>query len=226
MNHNKKQKIYLCLDVETGGQMLGIHPLLQIGMVAMNDQEQIIIKKDYYFQPPNYNPDDGKEGFTKSFDVDCLNNFWLKQNKTLLDTIYKEAKPIKDSINQFIHDFEKLDSVYTLVIVCDNPALDYSFINYYMSIYGNHQPLHIDQHNDFRPIYDTRSYAMGAIRKEFDNYNISAKQTAYLLEFDLPSNKNKHNASSDAEYTLKMFIRTMTHLLARQYTTETRLHWF
>jgi len=225
-NKIKRPQIYICLDVETGGQMLGIHPLLQIGMVAMTDEEKILLKKDYYFQPPNYNPSDGKDAFTKSFDENCLNNFWLKQNKNLLDTIYKEAKPIKDSINQFIHDFEKLEASYTLIIVSDNPSLDYSFVNYYMSIYASHRPLNINQNNDFRVLYDTRSYAMGAVRKEFDNINLGAKYTAYMLEFNLPSNDNKHVASSDAEYTLRMFIRTMKHLLARQYTTETRVHWF
>lgn len=217
---------YLSVDAEVGGQLVGIHPLLQFGMVLMDEDENLVFKKDYYFQPPNYNPQEGVTSFYKSFDPNCLNDFWLSKNPALLEIIFQNAKPIQEAIHDFIIDFEALESQYHLIIVCDNPALDYGFINFYLSVYAQHRPLNIDSESNFRILYDARSYAMGAVRKEFNHVRLSAKNIAYWLEFQLPQDEHNHIASDDAQYTLKLFLRTKKHLLSRVYTTETGVHWF
>lgn len=226
-------KIYLGLDVELGGSLVGVHPMIMIGMVAITEQGDKIFSKDYYLAPHQWIPSGVSEldykTFTVHFEPETLSGFWEnnQDNKSLLIEIIQKAKTPNEKMKEFVQDLNQLEQQYTLIILSDNPSADYTFINYYLAFYEGKKPLHFDIDGNFRVIYDTRSYAMGAVRKEFDNKRLSIKNVANLLEFDIPKNtSHTHRSSDDADYMTQLFIRTKQSLLARYYYTETELHWY
>jgi hypothetical protein len=108
-------------------------------------------------------------------DPKCKAEFWDKQTNGLLEVLQQHALQPEVAIREFRkyldHWIQRDPNLY---VVCDNPAYDFAFIDYYLDMFGL-PTLAYDQNKNFRALHDADSYARGFLEKAPQEQWISNK---------------------------------------------------
>lgn len=186
-----KEIVIIAIDIEATGPRFSKNGIISIGYCAGTMDGEVILKKRVSLD---------LEG--KSFDKSCYDQFWIK-NLDLLETLKKEAVPIKEGLQKFISDFDSLNEKYELIPISDNPSYDIGFINYYLDFYLDRLPLnYVNGGDDYRPIFDSDCYSRGLLGMKYsDGIWTSDKDVREKLSFEIPDSVvHDHYPDNDAEY--------------------------
>jgi DNA polymerase III epsilon subunit-like protein len=185
----------LCsIDIESSGPNMIRHGILSIGICAGTVSGDIIVKKRFDFKLDN----------NITFDPDTYKNFWQK-NLHILAEIQKNPVEPLNGISQFITLIDNLDKQYQLIIISDCITFDIGFINYYLAKYLDRKPLTYNYKGDFRPVYDTDSYARGFLKKDYKNIYTHDNDIIKKLNIQITKSKSlQHLPEFDAEYNYNL----------------------
>lgn len=177
------KKTRICaIDIETSGPSVLKNGILAIG-ICVGDLQGNVIKKIRI----NFELDEKKE-----FDNICYDNFWSKPHKQKVLTVLKKNCLKEDiAIAKFVSIIDDLDSKYSMVMISDNPAFDFYFINYYLELYLSRKPIHYALGRHYRNLIDTKS-TLKALGKKYQ-------------DFVFLGVKHDHFPENDAEYIFKYF---------------------
>jgi DNA polymerase III epsilon subunit-like protein len=191
---NNKQTILCSIDIETSGPNMIKNGILSIGICAGTINGTIIIKKRF----------DLKLDDNITFDKNTFDNFW-KKNLRVLNEIQQNPIDSKNGITQFINLIDKLDKEYVVIIISDCVTFDIGFINYYLAKYLDRNPLTYKFSTEFRPVYDTDSYARGFLKKDYKNIYTLDTDIMKKLNIQISINKKlQHLPEVDAEYNYNL----------------------
>lgn len=120
--------IFIGIDIETGGPILTVHPLVSIGVAVVDSCGNTLEKKRF---PVPFD--------RKDFDKKCMIEFW--QNETsnpgitkMLDMFEEEGKQVgsmKKAIRNFYNWFQKQFELYpNAQLISDYSELDIGWLNY------------------------------------------------------------------------------------------------
>jgi hypothetical protein len=182
------ERIYVSIDIETGGPVFQINPLYGIGYYINSSIYGCLYKatlciKQLPFQIMNKNTYQG---------------FWLK-NMHILERIKQNAKDIAVQVKTFIDIIDSLEDRIvnglrpTIIFICDNPSFDISFIDYWAYALFKRNPIRYSKIGEYRSIIDPteRIVALG-IYKE-------AKKLASIIC------KHSHWPEDDAEHNYHLY---------------------
>lgn len=142
----------------------------------------------------------------QEMDKKCLEEFW-QPRMPILEELQKEAIDAKEAMTKFRRVIDSMDHPY---IVCDCPAYDVTFINYYLDYFD----LPLLQFTaaggiGFRPIHDADSYARGKLGNGFNNVWVDNAMTSETRGLPLIP-KGNHMPDADAEHIVLHHIQTVT----------------
>ena len=135
----------------------------------------------------------------KQFEERSVKEFWSNHLDKLKE-FQKEAVDRDIAIHKFLEIIDKYDDNYDVVILCDNPAFDISYLSYYMSFYANRNSLHYNKYNKYRGIFTIEKY----FNKNLSEYNFSAEKVKNILS--KITVKKDHYPENDAEYNYRCLI--------------------
>lgn len=148
------------IDIEGRGRSVSRNGIVSIGVcigrkpISGCPAPEIIEKKRFDLLPLA----------TQEMDQKCKAEFWDKQPNNLLERLQENAVAANIGIKRFR---EYLDYwTYqdpNLYVLCDNPAYDFAFIDYYLDLFG-YPTLAYKPDLNFRPLHDADSYARGILR--------------------------------------------------------------
>ena len=94
------------------------------------------------------------------------------------------------------------------VILTDNPGFDAAMVNYYL--HREHLPdLNHGCDCQYRPIFDTDSYARGAMGKNYDNIWTDDSEVVKRFGLDVKLEAVDHLPENDAERIYRMHVGLM-----------------
>ena len=141
--------LILALDIEGRGPSMSRNGIVSIGACVGRASGGAIVEKRRWDLLPYPG---------QVMDQKCVTEFWSKQGN-LLELLQKDAQDPSVAMASFRQFVDSLGpNVY---IVCDAPAYDFGFINYYLDRQGL-PLLQFDAQGQFRPLHDADSYARGA----------------------------------------------------------------
>lgn len=172
------------VDIETSGPSILKNGILAIGL-CVGDLDGTVKKKIRI----NFELDESKE-----FDDICVKKFWsLPGKKKVLSMLTKNTMKEKKAIEKFTSIIDELDTNYNILMVSDNPAFDFYFINYYLELYMSRKPIHYAMGKYYRSLIDAKSLLIARGKKYSD--------------FAFLGVKHDHFPENDAEYIFKYFQR-------------------
>lgn len=138
----------MALDIEMGGPIMTLHPLVSIGWAVCDHHGTVVEKRRF---PVPFSIDD--------FDEVCLREFWQNEKDNpgitqMLHMFYEEGRQfasIADAIRVFANAFDDITTqkYRHLTLVSDFPEFDIGILNYYVGRYANRLPLNFyGQHNN------------------------------------------------------------------------------
>jgi hypothetical protein len=152
---NPDEKLTLIVDIESVGADIHVQPVLAIGWIVCNKNTREIFEKkwvsfkledSHYIHNLGFNPFESEtfRFFEKNYirvDNDnggwifakkCYEEFWLKQDPKLLETILSAALPPEKAMKEFL----SVDEKYNIFeVMSDNPAFDLTRIDMAISRY-------------------------------------------------------------------------------------------
>jgi 3' exoribonuclease, RNase T-like len=184
-------------DIENRGKSPSRHGILAVGLVIGNQNGDIIFKKQWNLE---------KLFETQDFELRCIDEFWSKQPKELLESLMQNQVSAK----QFAQEFRELLNKYEngLYILSDNPTFDAGFINYYLDHFGLDSMQYGSNGKSYRIIHDSDSYACGAVHAPLSYNWPSDDEIALMLGFKSPDKSHlmTHNPTDDASKIYLQFI--------------------
>lgn len=183
--------VFICaIDIETSGPNLIKNAILSIGYCIGDIYGNIHIKERIDLKMPE----------ECGFDKQCYDEFWINHLEKL--KIFKNsALDPQEGIKQFTDTLDSFGN--ELIIISDNPSFDIGFINYYICKYSNRKPLNYDNHNNYRPIYDTDGYTRGRLHIDYDYIWTSDTYAMRTLGINVLANPD-HMPENDAEYIYEL----------------------
>lgn len=165
----------LVVDVEASGPYVGEHFMPELGAVCFEfitspySQKEPCMRQIAAFSSVMLPP------YGTTWDTDTLQGFWEKKpgdriGENLFDSIQRRMKDSGETpevgMNRFAKWLHCLLEYYGkhLIIASDNPAVDISWVNYYLRRYGNSEGLAqlLQQYaGEYRRILDTSSWRLG-----------------------------------------------------------------
>jgi hypothetical protein len=189
-----KRIAVLAIDIETSGPCLTKNKTVVIGYCLGDEFGNVLNKKRFLFDITSFD----------KFDKDSYEEFWLNMDK--LNVFIKERKPAKLGMEEFINDIDKLDKIFDLRIISNNPASDIGFINYYLSSYLHREPLSYPLNlDDYPSIIDIDSYTRGVMNTDYIKSRVSEEAIMQALDYDV-SPKHDHSPENDAEDIYRLHI--------------------
>lgn len=146
---HKYKHYYMALDIEMGGPIMTVHPLVAIGW-AICDQHGTVVEKRRFPVPFSI----------CDFDENCLRGFWQNEKdhpgiSQLLHTFHEEGQQftsVGDAIRVFVKAFDDVTQKYrNLTLVSDFPEFDIGILNYYVGKYARRRLLNYYGKHDTRP---------------------------------------------------------------------------
>lgn len=193
----EKRKVIFSFDVEARGQGPMRHGILSIG-VCVGDAatERVLEKARFDFRPLSPN---------QSFEQRSLDEFWSK-NESLRETLERNAKDAIQQTIAFRQLLDKWDSAADVYLVCDNPAFDATFINYYLDMANLPKLLYkgYSQNGklEYRSVHDADSYGRGYFKQGIDEVWFSNADAA--KEWGASAEGHDHMPENDAEVIYRL----------------------
>ena len=152
---NPDEKLTLIIDIESTGADIHVQPVLAIGWIVCNKNTREIFEKKWvsfkledsqYIHNLGFNPFEFEtfRFFDKNyirvsndngawiFEKRCYNEFWLKQDPKLLETILSLALSPEKAMKEFL----SVDEKYNIFeVMSDNPSFDLTRIDMAISRY-------------------------------------------------------------------------------------------
>jgi|SRR5581483_3330835 len=184
----------LAIDIETGGCMVGAHPLIAIGTYLITPDLKEAKRFTFKFD-------------LKDFEKRCYDEFWSKH----LDKLQHFKDSPTNTIQEFANYVDSLDEKYpNLIILTDNAAYDIGFINYYYAKELQRKPLQYKKNGSYRVITDTDSFYYALLPNPTDNWVWSSK-IQEKFQIDVKDTKT-HYPEEDAQYIASLFVEVMKKL--------------
>lgn len=180
------------IDIETNGMFLGKNEIVSIGYV-FGDKHGNINEK-------------GRSDFkvTTPFEQRCYNEFW-KNYMDIYNALQLNAQVPKVALSKFVGVLDAHEKKGEVRIVTDFAAFDPAWINYYLSVHLDRQPLYYTHDMKFRPIYDIDSYTRGVLNMNYENpwTNDNVIIEKYKLKL---SNVTAHYPEDDAQHIYELHV--------------------
>jgi len=192
--------IYFTIDIESRGDSAHANGILSIGVCISTDTA--VLEKHRFDLAPLPG---------QVFEQRCLDEFWHRNQemRALLAVLQARPMPPLEGIIAFR---ELLDRYANPVILSDNVGFDAAFINYYLELAGLPSLRYDATRTHYRPLFDTDSYARGAIGMDYAT-SLWTSDThvakALGLAADQAPNKDElhdHMPENDAEYIWRMHM--------------------
>jgi hypothetical protein len=148
----------IAIDIEGRGPSAIRNGIVSIGVAVATKDGKLVEKRRFDILPyPR-----------QTMDSKCFNEFWSKQGD-LLHLLESHATSPSVAMASFRGFIDQWSEVY---LICDTPAYDFSFINYYLD--NESLPLlQFDRDGNFRATHDGDSYARGRCHYSFERQWIS-----------------------------------------------------
>lgn len=139
--------LWLSIDVETSGPSFKRNGILSIGCSVQNkDSEEL-----YNFQVNLSLPDD------REFDECCLDTFW-KLNPVAYEFVTSNTVSPEHAMLGFASFVARIEEKHSnIAIISDNPSFDIAWINLYLSLHTDRNPLNYSSTGHYRMVWDTAS---------------------------------------------------------------------
>jgi hypothetical protein len=206
-----KQTLLMGFDIETGGPIIGKHPLLAIGFCVYK------LSKDY----ETYEFIDSVEVHIDSKEEDYDQNtlkFWQNNPEAWKTILTNTLDPEKaaDVLIQFLKKWQKysIDNNHNLRMITDNCWYDNAFISWFLSMHGG---------NPLRENYFTgnnRLQNMIDINQRTDALNSDLGGICKLDKF-IPSVPHDHTPVADARGIVEKYINYLK--CTKKYTKSVTL---
>lgn len=186
--------VIIAVDIEGRGPSAVRNGIVSIGLCVY-----IPSKRNWEKHHINILPYPGQ-----TMDEKCKAEFWDKQGD-LLTVLQHQATTPNVAMNMFRDYIDQWPNVY---LICDAPAYDFYFINYYLDREGL-KLLQFDRDGDFRATHDGDSYARGLCRYGLDRQWISNADALLQMKVDTPITKylRSHMPEDDAQAILETHIK-------------------
>jgi len=186
----KLNEVFVSIDIEASGRRPDKNSIISIGYCIGGLDGKTISKDRISLKPQE----------KSEFDKNTLNEFWSKQLDKL-KIFQDESLDIIDGLEKFMKIVNDLEDKYKRVhILCDNPAFDIHFIDYYLAKYLDKQPLSYTKNNKFRSIMTAHKY----IFRTFDKFTYD--KTKHEDEMKKYKINKDHYPENDAEYNYYYLI--------------------
>jgi hypothetical protein len=188
--------VLFVFDIETRGKSMIKNGILSVGVVVGDENGEIL-----HTQQWNVDELGGQE-----FEQRCLDEFWNKQPKELLESFSKNTVPAVLFAQEFRCLLNKFDNAY---ILSDNPTFDAGYINYYLDYYGFDSMQFKSDGKSYRVVHDSDSYACGAVHAPISYTWPSDKDIQKLIGFTVENKELElipHNPVHDAMKIYFQFI--------------------
>lgn len=187
MSSQQKPVLTFAVDIETSGPIYTKHGILSIGWCARSADGSIKSGQINMMLP---------EG--TDFEQKCWDEFWSK-NLPALHKLKEGAVSPLEGITAFINVLDQLEQDNDVMIITDNPSFDIGYLNYYLAVYLNRNPLTYDSSGKYRPIFDTDCYTRGVLHMQYDNKWTSDRDIIAHLNIDTSDFANHtHTPENDA----------------------------
>ena len=171
----KKKEVFISVDVETTGPIVGEHSMLSIGACLVNNPEITFYK---ILQPIT------NKAIKAALDVSGFT----------LDFAYQEGVSPKLAMTAFKEWIqENIEKDTIPVFVGLNAPFDWSFINYYFLKYLDENPFGISA-------LDIKALFMGRVKCSWQE-----TKSSIINEYTNPKLQGNHNALDDAKYQAELF---------------------
>lgn len=186
---------YICFDVEARGKSKERNGLIAVGAVVANSDGQVMARLLWKIQP--------LQG--QQMDEKCYSEFWSKNAETLQTLTSGDLwEPSNFAVNfrQFLDDWDKYFG--GLYLLCDNPAFDAAYIDYYLDKFQL-SPMQYDVNGNYRLVHDSDEYARGYLKTK-DQWISSDKVMKDLDLKPFHVDGVPHMPDYDAEKILKFHL--------------------
>lgn len=206
--------ITISLDVETSGQDLIDNGMVELGARSLiNNQRYLLGGFNQLIELPE----------TCHWEKACIETFWnsnenlkikMSKIKNKIGTMPPELvmKGFIKWCKEFILRGCANQQVNRIKFISDNCSFDVSWINYYLSKYAQHYPLHVFYDRYWSAVIDTSSYAFGVSKLSYESVNEIIERNNYFSEDQAcrkqlnipitikPTTNHDHSAVNDATY--------------------------
>lgn len=170
-----KKEIFISVDIETAGPIVGEHSMLTIGACLVYQPE---VEFAIMLQPIS----------------DKAIEEALKVSGITLEQAYKDGLPPTDAMFQFENwIIQNISEDCTPIFVGLNAPFDWSFINFYFLKYLNRNPFGISA-------IDVKALFMGATKCSWYD-----TKSSLIDKYVHPTLQGDHNALHDAKYQAELF---------------------
>lgn len=162
----------IAIDIEGRGPSAIRNGIVSIGVAVAKFDGTLIEKRRFDINPYPH----------QSMYPKCQVEFWDKQGD-LLKELQQNAQPPHIVMPLFRRFIDQWKDVY---LICDTPAYDFHFINYYLDMEGL-SLLQFDRDNNFRATHDADSYARGLCRYPLERQWISNSDACAQMNVTIPT---------------------------------------
>lgn len=185
----QRPRMRFFVDIESSGSNVCDNFIIAIGYYAdLPDNPEIELRLPHKARFALTN-----QGTNRIYDPDCLSQFWQK-HPVVHDQLQREARPIEESLVQFMTALDRFDYAYDVTIYTDCSHYDIGFLNDYLAKFLKRGPLStlFGKQSTFRPIVDTDSFIEGV--------KAVTGKTNYPKFIAFDGVKHDHFPDNDAEY--------------------------
>lgn len=197
----QKEILFFAVDLEFTGSRLNGNTIISLGICYATNDLNTRTKERINFV---FSED--------SFDKKCWDEFWSKQTDKLEKMRKNQLLPNK-AMRKFYEILDELDEKYDVRILSDCPSNDIALLSHYSALYLDRPGPQFKFGKDFRPIFDTDSYARGAMNMSADNPWTSdanvIKQFGLVIDENI---KATHMPDDDAEKILVTHVTLLNKL--------------
>lgn len=149
--------VILAFDIETDGAFMTENSMIAVGLAAVEVKSGKLIRKERicFASLPGREPEPR-----------CMNEFW-KFRMDVYETLKAGSVQPTEACKKLVDILDQLDDQHELIIVSDNPAFDFAWINMYLSMFLKRLPLSYKTNGTYRMLYDTDSFSKAAIKGQF-----------------------------------------------------------
>lgn len=183
--------VIFAIDLELSGCYLDKDNIVAIGWSAIQLTTGEVVNQGLI----SLKPLEGR----RAFEPRCLDEFWSKY-PALLKDLQAVAVPAVQGMAEFFMILDDFDRNYDVRIVTDNPCGDIAWLDLYASMLLDRRPLcYKFGSNDWRPVYDTDSFARGVAKLPYRDKWTDNKEVARVLGIDMRQvPAADHNPMNDA----------------------------
>lgn len=187
---SRKRILYLSIDIETDGPIVGVHSMLSIGVCGFDIAGNVL----YEFERNVMSLEGGLQD-------EATMKWWAEPEQAgAWAHVSRNREPPKRVFAKLADDVRELRKSFQLVVICSPAAFDWSFVNYYMfKFVGGENPMG-------RTAKCAVSFSWALSRSINPNTDFSAM----LAEWEDPRfGAHKHRALDDARAQGARFVNAL-----------------